>query len=660
MRKFSPPFLGAAYYPEDWPLNQIDEDIRLMKEAGLNIARIGEFAWSKMEPAEGQYDFSWLHLVTNKLGKAGIAVILGTPTCTPPAWLSEKYPEILSVNDAGIRAQHGARRHACPNSPVYRDLCERIVEKMAREFGADENVIGWQIDNELFMPTNRGCACHVCLKTFRQRLREKFGTIENLNETWGTHLWSQTYQSFDQVPYPRENTWRHPSLLQEWMLFQSDSYVDFARHQADILHKIVKQPVGTDMMPTNGVSYYRMNQKLDVVQFNHYHNMENLANAVFWFDWCRPILPRPFWNTETMTCWAGSTSTDGYKDKGFCTVNTWLPIALGAEANLYWLWRAHWSGQELMHGSVITSHGRPMHIFGEIQALSRDFKKAADFINGTKPVRNGIAVHFSNVSWHFFAFQPIVWGFNYGERIDQTIYRPLNELHLRPDVIDPATALDPYKIVVSFFLPAIDEAGLRENLKAWIENGGTWIVGPFTDIRTLDGTKFKHAPFGSLEEWSGVRLKYEVPGNRDFAIKWKHGTETKGSVWYKGFELQGAESLASYAEYPFEGLSAVTRRKFGKGQIIILGTILQKEEWKKFILKICEEAGVKPVANASENLVIVPREGDYGKGMAVVEIMHQPGHLFLKHSATDILTGRKLKGKTEVKPYEVLMIVNKK
>ncbi len=146
---FAPPYLGAAYYPEDWPLEQIDDDVALMRDAGMTVMRVGEFAWARMEPEEGRYDFDWLHRVVDKLAGAGIATILGTPSATPPIWLTERYPEVLQVRDVagGVAAQHGGRCHFCPNSPVYRDHCARIVERMASEFGRDPRVIGWQIDN---------------------------------------------------------------------------------------------------------------------------------------------------------------------------------------------------------------------------------------------------------------------------------------------------------------------------------------------------------------------------------------------------------------------------------------------------------------------------------------------------------------------------------
>lgn len=657
MKSFQPPFLGAAYYPEDWPIEQIDADIALMKEAGMNVMRIGEFAWSRMEPKEGVFDFDWLHLVVEKLGEAGIAVIMGTPTCTPPAWLTERYPEILFVRDDIGVAMHGSRRHACPNSPVYREHCTRIVTRLAEEFGKDERIIGWQIDNEVYPYGGRSCVCPVCVKKFRDTMRKKFGTIEALNAAWGTNLWSMTYQSFDQLPIPHRHTWHHPSLLTAWAEFTSDSYVEFVKHQADILHKLTIHPIGTDMMPVPGIDYGDIHRALDVVQFNHYHGMSNLWQAAFWFDFCRPIKERPFWNTETATCWNGSTTANGYKEPGFCRANSWLPVLMGGEANLYWLWRQHWSGQELMHGAVITSCGRPMHIFDEVKEISAGFRTAADFLNNTKPVNTGLALHFSHRAAWMFEYQPMVNGFNYQVFLLEKVYRPMMQAQFRPDVILPMSDLSKYKMVFSPFLPALDEFGLRERLKAWIEAGGTWIVGPLSDVRTIHATKFTHAPYGSLEEWMGIRCRYEIPADpHEFGLRWWDGRSSAGSVWYDGLELRGAQALATYTEYPLQGLAAVARQKIGRGQIIMLGTLPQPEDLQKLLITIGNDVDVRPVAEASPNLVIVPREGQAGSGLAVAEVENQPAKLAIGGLMADLLTGKKYEGTVEVPPYGVMVL----
>jgi len=655
--RFTPPYLGAAYYPEAWPPEQVDEDIRLMREAGLNAVRIAEFAWSSIEPEEGRIELDWLRRVVDKLGAAGIATIMCTPSCTPPAWLTQKYPEVLVVNHAGVRAQHGSRRHVCPNSPVYRDHCARIVRILAEAFGRDERVIGWQIDNEVYLWENWGCYCEVCVQTFHDTLAREFGSIQALNAAWGTNLWSQTYQDFAQIPAPRPDFYHHPSLLTAWILFQNQSIVAYVEHQAHILHQHVSQPVGTDMMPILGVSYEQIHRSLDIVQYNHYDAMDNLWRQIFWMDYVRPLKPIPFWNTETSTCWNGGTEANGYKEPGFCRANSWLPIALGGEANLYWLWRSHWSGQELMHGAVISSHGRPLHIFNEVREVAAGFKKAAAFLNGTRPTPPEFAIHLSTLAWAQFRFQRIANGFDYTDYMLNHVYRPLINVHLRADIIDPAAPLDAYRVVFSPFLPALDESGLRERLYRWIQAGGTWIAGPLSDIRTLAGTKPRHAPFACLEDWAGVFCKYELPGEpREFALRWADGPVSSGSLWYAGLEPKNAEVLAAYTEDPLNGLAAVTESRLGKGRIVLLGTLPIPADLQRLLLRLAAQCGIRPAAEATPNVLVVPRSGKIGRGAVVIEIGNRPGLLSTSSPARDVLNGKVYFGEIALAPYQVLVL----
>jgi beta-galactosidase GanA len=649
--------LGAAYYPEDWPLELIDEDIELMKRARCNVMRIGEFAWSRMEPQEGQYDFDWLRLVVDKLGAAGIATVMGTPTCTPPAWLSERYPEILSVAENGRPITHGGRRHACPNSPVYRDHSARIVTRLAEEFGRDERVIGWQIDNELYYNAPFGCCCPVCLRKFQDRLREQFGTVEALNAAWDLDLWSQTYQAFGQAPHPTSNVWHHPSLKLAWMLFQSDSYVEFCEHQVDTLRPLTAQPIGTDMMPFAGLSYYKMHRKLDLVQYNHYDSKESLWRQVFWMDYVRPIKDAPFWNTETQTTWGGGLTATGYKEPGFCRVNSWLPLAMGGEANLYWLWRVHWAGQELMHGSVVDSFGRPTYAFGEVQELGAGFETCRDFITGTRPVKPKLAVHFSTWAWHFFEHQPLTGGFKYLEALLAGLYRGLFERNWRADVVDPAADLADYSVVISPFLPALDEEGLRGRLAEWIKAGGAWIATPFTDIRDLEGAKLKSGPYGSLEEWGQVFRAHECPIEpKPLPIRWADGTEGEGSLWQDALEPRGAEVLATYTAWPNEGKAAITRARMGKGQVIVMATLPRPEQLLPFLEGLFAEAGIKREWQASESVLAVPRAGEAGAGAVVLELEGKSGTVTLPRPATDLLSGERYEGEVALAPYATLVL----
>ncbi|MBN8218595.1 MAG: beta-galactosidase [Spirochaetes bacterium] len=663
MMKIRKPMFGAAYYPEVWPEAEIEREIPYMKEAGMNVMRIAEFAWSRLEPREGVFDFDWLHRVVERLGREGIATLLCTPTCTPPAWLTAAHPEVLIMNDLGVRGQHGARRHACPNHPVYRDYCRKIVTRLGEAFGGDERVIGWQIDNELYMPggwgpANRGCCCPVCHGAFIDAMRKKFATVEAMNAAWCLDLWSQAYSDFAQLPVPRADIGHHPSLLTAWMRFQSDSYAAFAAAQAEILHRLSKAPVGTDMMPTLGLSYRDTNRTLDVVQFNHYHGMAQTWVTVFWMDYLRTLKEAPFWNTETSTCWNGGTSANGYREPGYCRVNSWLPAALGGEATLYWLWRSHWSGQEDMHGSVLTSAARPLHTFGEVKEVGRGFEACAEVLSATRPVKSGLALHFSDEAWWQFQFQPMVNGFRYNDKLPHLAYRPLLGAQLRPDVIDPSCPLEEYRVVFSPFLPCLEEQGLQGRLARWIEAGGLWVAGPLTDVRNLEASKYAHAPYGVLEDWAGVRGLYQIPGDpRDFALRWKDGRPGKGSVWYDSFEPQSdTEILAFYTEGPMAGRAAITRRAKGKGAVIALGTMPQPDDLATLMAALCKEKGILPAFPAAPNILAVPRAGQGKRALCVIELENKPGWIRLPHPMKNLLDGKLVKGKVAIAPYTVMFL----
>ncbi len=399
MKELKKPFIGVAYYPEDWPESEMDYDIAKMKELGISVARIGEFAWSKMEPLKGVFDFGWLHKIVDKLVEADIRVMMGTPTAVPPIWLSSLDKEMFTEDLCGHRVAHGGRRHACSNNPTYLEHCDKIVTALAREFGDDENIIGWQIDNEIYL---QECHCKHCDNKFRKYLKAKYGSIEELNKRWNLNIFSQAYRSFEDIATPRLG-WMNPHHKMEYMNFDGDNQIEFVARQAAILKKYVKAPIGTDQMPLNRMNYREMHRPLDVIQFNHYNVPGNLWETGLWMDYFRCLKDTPFWNTETATCWNGSTAMPGsIKPDGFCYVNTWMPIALGGEANMYWLWRTHWAGHELMHGSVLESSGRPQYNIAEVTKAAEDFKKASAFVTGTK-VDTKAALHFTALNDKLYA-----------------------------------------------------------------------------------------------------------------------------------------------------------------------------------------------------------------------------------------------------------------
>jgi len=643
-------YIGAAYYPELWDEAEIDRDIEQMKAHGMNVMRIGEFAWSKMEPREGEFDMSLFRRVMDKLYENGIYTILCTPSCTPPRWLFDKYPDALRVICNGTysfeRQEVHSRCHPCKTSPDVREKNRIIARVMAKELGHHPGLIGWQIDNELFVAWE-GCFCDRCVAHFRERLKKKFGTIDALNAAWHMDRWSLEYASFDKVLPPRCGRWDHPSLMIEWVQFQNDLLFSYAADQADAIREYSDAPIGTDMMTNNLVSYEKMNERLDIIQYNHYESKEDLWKTPFAYGFLRTLKDRPFWVTETMVGWNGSVGAwNGKRPEGACYMNTVAPVAFGGEMNMYWLFRAHPAGHELGHGAVLSSAGRPYRISQEIKWASDDLAKCSDFLSGSR-ANSRIALHYSSNSYNAFRFEPLRENMDYRSTLIDQFYSKLR--HHNPDLIDTGHTLDGYDVVISPFLAYAQENGLKERILAWVEKGGRWIVGPMTDILDENSVKYTTAPFSFLEEAAGVYTKYQNPlPCDDLAAKWTDGSACGVSFYADAFEAKDAEVLATYTDCEFDGLAAITRRKLGKGEIILLGAVPDKEALLRLI-------GIPAVAPASNNVSLVRRHGKEN-GIIALEMEHKAGYVELDKPYYDILGERTVSGRVELKPYEALFL----
>lgn len=640
-------YIGAAYYPELWNETEIVKDIERCKQLGINTLRVGEFAWGKMEPEEGVFDFGWLKEVVDKLYESGIYTVMCTPTATPPRWLFNKYPETRKVMNDLIRAGISSRHHTCKTSEIFRDKTRIIVTEMAKAFAGHKGIIGWQIDNELF-PYGDGCFCENCKAAFRSYLSEKFGSIENLNQSWGMMRWSLCYSDFDDIepPYPKQ--WRHPSLRKEWWNFQCRQIKSYVDEQAEILHSYGCNNVGTDMMAHNYLSYYDVNENLDTVQFNHYNPANELADTAFSYDFLRCVKDKPFWITETQVGWNGSEYADcGYRPVGNCYVNTFLPIAKGGEMNLYWLFRAPKNGQEMAHGALYSTAGRLYRVSEEVRKVCADLSKCESFLTDSK-ISGKIAIHFSSTAENSLSVAPLVKDIDYRNLILKNYYSAFK--HYNVDVIDTAHSLNGYEAVISPFLVNVEENGLKGRIVEWVKNGGTWIVGPMSDIVDSNVSKYTDAPFGFLEEFAGVYTKYQKPIDNDvYKARWTNDGDCSVSVCFDAYECkEGTKSLAHYVEGEFAPLSVITERAVGKGKVILVGSVVSHGDLLRLVNR-------NPIAEASDNVILIERSGKEN-GIIAVETKNTSGYIVLAGEYTDVITDRKLSGKYNIAPYEVLVL----
>lgn len=645
MLSTTPIYIGAAYYPEMWDISEIDKDIERCKSVGINTLRIGEFAWSKMEPKEGEFCFDWLESVVDKLYENGIYTVMCTPSATPPRWLLNKYTETRMVMHDLIRADVSSRCHTCKTSSIMREKNRIIVTEMAKRFARHPGIVGWQLDNEIY-PYTEGCYCDNCKNAFRSWLKNRFTNIETLNKEWGMTRWSLNYDSFEDIepPYPRQ--WKHPSLRKAWRDFHYDQVKSYLEEQADVLHSFGCKNIGTNMMTHNSMSYAKTNEKLDVVQYNHYDTADKLADTAFAYDFIRSVKDKPFWVMETQANWNGSEyAENGYRNVGNCYVNTFMPVAYGGEMNLYWLFRTHPNGHEIGHGALYSSAGREHLACDEIRKACADISKCEDLLTEGK-INSKIALHYSSTALNSFESAPLIKGLNYRKVLIENYYSALR--HYNVDVIDTEHSLDGYEVVISPFLACVDEEGLKDRVIDWVKKGGTWIVGPMSDIMNTNVTKYTYAPYGFIEELAGVYTKYQYPIDNDvFDARWTDGSKCSIGTCFDAYICnEGTKSLVKYNGNEFDGLSVIAERNVGDGRVIIVGSVISHDDINNLI-------PLPKIAPASDNVLLTKRDNGV---LTVIEAEHKNGYVVLEEEYTDALSGKRYSGRVDIEPYQILVL----
>ena len=625
-----------------------------MKECGFNVVRIAEFAWKKMELSEGCYSFEWLHEIVDKMREAGIGVIMGTPTATPPSWFAKKYPDSLTLSPAGVRTSHGGRRHCCSNNPNYLRYSANIVEKLAAEFGKDKGVIGWQIDNEIYH-MDHGCCCEYCMSAYHKHLENKYGDVESVNRAWNLNLFSQAYDLIEDIPAPF-NGWHNPHIKLEWNLSHFDSHKEFVHMQAQIIRKYSSAPIGTDTMPYNGFDYRELNAPLDVVQFNHY--WIDLVNVAMWMDYMRNFSKSPFWNTETQATWDGSTSpAHSLQREGFIYMNTWLPIMLGGEANLYWLWRTHWAGHELMHGAVLDTSGRYTYANSEIRKAASEFENVQGFLPDYK-VKSDTALLFTSLNWNIKQTQEINKAIEAEAGFVETFYKSLLSSGIHPDVIDCKEDLEKYKLIFTPTAYTLEEYAFGERIEQWVRDGGVWVTGPMTDIRTSIGTKYKNSPYGFLESITNSRLSYILPDdNGTLVLENEEGEQVRGSCIYELFDIGDFKPWLVVKN----GHSALLEKcasfvkKVGKGYVVVLGTLPEEKELLRIIRKAAALADAC-VYDVDDGLMITKRERENDTLYIVASVGGKEGDFRFAGEYIDVISGEVYRNPLKLKPYELRIL----
>ncbi|MCY7816123.1 beta-galactosidase [Bacillus haynesii] len=651
---------GACFYPELWDEDVLDEDIRMMKRAGINVVRIGEFAWSRMEPEEGRIAVGFFAGVIRKLYDNKIETVMCTPTATPPIWLTHGHPERMHVNEKGETMGHGSRQHACTNHPHFRERARMIIEHIAKELGELPGLIGWQLDNE-FKCHVAECMCETCNTLWHKWLEDRYQTIDRLNEAWGTGVWSETYQRFEQVPQPGPTPFLHNSSLRTmYQLFSMDKISEFAREQAEVIRAYSNAPITHNSSVMFGVDHEDLFKSLDFASFDTYASQENSAAFLFNCDLWRNIKKgRPFWVMETSPSYSASLESYAVPHQnGYLKAEAVSSYSLGGAAFCYWLWRQQRAGSEQPHGSVLSAWGEPDVGYENVLEVERARREVEHIMLATAPLQAETAVVYSDRAKVFLNTEPHR-GLHYRTLITE-FYDRFLKMGIHRDVILEGSPLAGYKLLFTPFIHYLPPAFIKK-AEAFAQSGGIWIAGPLTGGRTEHHTIHTDCGLGDLEKCSGVKTLFTFPMDERNSSGTAFGVKAPLSLWSAVFEAGGTKAVGMIEKGPASGKAFITEHKCGNGKIVMLGSMPAGEAgdimMKKLISHYAEEAGVTQKTDATPGTVVAPRKGADGLVWVVINMDGKGGAVTLDGNGTDLLSDRPVSGRVTLGPHEYRVIL---
>lgn len=627
--------VGVDYYPEHWDVSLWEQDARQMREAGITIVRLAEFAWSRLEPSEGKFEFEWLDQAIGVLARHGINVVIGTPTATPPVWLTHDYPDVLPVDNKGNAIFAGVRLHRCYNSPSLRKFGERIIGQITQRYAPNPAVIGWQTDNEL---AANDCHCENCTRSFRGWLRRKYGSLETLNREWGTVVWSGEYSDWDQVTTPLGGSpYLNPSFLLDFRRFSSDAVTDFNRFQAALIrknspgkfvtHNLWGYPVTADYydmfdsMDFASVDYYPATDLLDDSKSRMYHGALTL-------DLTRGVKRKNFWVMEQLSgtpgCWYPMSRTPF---PGMIRAYAWQSVSRGADTIVQFRWRSARIGAEQFWHGLLDHHGQPGRRFEEFVQFSQEAQKLTQLLDGTT-LKHDVVMLFSHEQINAFQIQPQADGFDYLGNFKR-LHSALLKMGVGADVINWRDDFQGYKLVIAPMLYLIDET-IAATLKRYVDNGGTLVLTTRSGVKNLNNVCLPDRLPNLLTDLAGVYVDEYDPVGKDIqTLNLDSGEELSTGQWCDILAPVTAETIATYSSEYFANESAITRNAHGKGVVYYVGTVLDETASQILMRRIASDAGVECEFELPDGVEIAVRSSEERRILFVLNLSREPKEISL-------------------------------
>ena len=601
-------YYGSCYYPEQVSSEQVKKDAALMKEAGFNVARMGDFAWYNMESNPGVYTFDWLKYAVNTLAEHGIKSILCTPTAAIPKWMYDKHPEIMQVTADGQRKPYGKRRHACLNNELFRQYSKGVATAMAKAFAGNQDIVGFQIDNELGAE-DPYCYCPVCQKRFAEWLKNKYGKIEALNKAWNTTFWSETLDHFDQVWLPHKGD--NPSAFQDFQIFNSDCIIDFFNLQRNAIKEIAPEMKVTHNICSSGFLYqidlYKFAKSADFLSIDSYPYTWTLENEygnknaqdfspfmnALALSQIRATSKNPFWVTEAQI---GRTAglQRNIVQPGIARLWSHQEYANGAGEISYFSWRTFAGGHEHTMAGVIDADNVPRKRYFEVQKTGREISSLFNEIGAIQPLSRAAVIRDFHCDWAFEDgrisgdYRYMLTLFSY--------YRALREQGVTTDIVSPDDSFEGYSLII---VPAqvVVTPDFSKRLKIAAERGATIVVTCMTGLRNPNVATLGTMMQSDLMDLCGFDIEdqHALMAQRESLMKMDDVKYTCG-LWHDVLSLKSAQPLAFFESQYFKGKPALTKNTYGKGTVFYVATVAEQKVMNIIVGKAINSAKISPAA----------------------------------------------------------------
>jgi beta-galactosidase len=661
---------GGDYNPEQWtPAFGYEgetiwqEDMRLMRLAGVNVASVGIFSWVVLQPDEETFTFDWLDRVLDLLAENGIFACLATGTAAQPAWLSAAYPDVLPVDEHGLRRGHGQRQNYCPTSPDFRRLAGNLARRLAERYRDHPALVLWHVSNE-YGPS---CYCERCAARFRTWLQTRYGSLDEVNRRWVTAFWSHTYTTWDQIE-PPSSQGEHSvqGLVLDYRRFMSEMNLECYRNEAEVLREVTPDvPVTTNFMRFyKPLDYFAWAPHLDVISWDSYPQRgDHPSTTGLAHDLMRGLKEGQSWllmeQTPSQVQWAPHNPL---KRPGIMRLLSYQAVARGSDAVMYFQWRQSRGSAEKYHGAVVSHAGHEhTRVFGEVAALGGELKALGDGILGTRlPAR--VALVFSWPNWWNVEYTPgPSSSLRYVDEV-QRYYRPLWDRNVAVDVVPPDRDLSGYELVIAPLLNMVsEEQGAA--IERYVENGGTFVTTFFSGVVDESDRAWLGGYPGPLRRALGIWVEEFdplEPDMRNRVIVPEGGRLLGGSfscdLWCDIVQLEGADALATFEHDFYAERPAITEHRFGRGRALYVATRPEPALVANLLGALLDDLEIAPPLEAPEGVEVTRREADGRSYTFLLNHNVSPVHVPLPTPMRDLLTGKTYERVLMLPPHEVAIL----